>query len=148
MRETPVVFVTGGVHGNEPAGSHAAEQIRHWPVRRGRLIVVPRVNTLGLAAETRWFPLLKDDKKQRDLNRNFPTANRELPHSPVAEALWELVQEQKPDFVIDLHEGFDFHISNPKSVGSSIIFSQTDKRSLLATKMLAAVNATVDDENR
>ena len=143
-----VVFVTGGVHGNEPAGSFAAEQIRHWPVRRGRLIVVPRVNTLGLAARTRWFPPLAGNMEQRDLNRNFPTADRELPQSSVAEALWELVREQKPDFVIDLHEGFDFHVSNPKSVGSSIIFSKTDKRSLLATKMLAAVNATVADENR
>ena len=27
----PTVFITGGVHGNEPAGARAAEQIRHWP---------------------------------------------------------------------------------------------------------------------
>jgi len=144
----PVVFLTGGVHGNEPAGSHAAEQIRHWPIRRGRLIVVPKVNTLGLAAKTRWFPPLNEDTAQRDLNRNFPTSNREFPQSPVAEALWELVESQKPDFVIDLHEGFDFHRSNSKSVGSSIIFSKTDKRMVLAEKMVATVNATVEDQSR
>lgn len=144
----PVVFLTGGAHGNEPAGSHAAEQIRHWPVRRGRLIVVPKVNTLGLAAQTRWFPPLKEDMAQRDLNRNFPTVGRELPQSPVAEALWELVELQKPDFVIDLHEGFDFHRSNSKSVGSSVIFSKTDKRMALARKMVAAVNATVENPRR
>jgi predicted deacylase len=113
------------MHGDEPAGSYAAEQIRHWPIQAGRLVVVPRVNTLGLSAKTRWFPPLKEDTGQRDLNRNFPTADRNLPRSPVAEALWELVEQQKPDFVIDLHEGFDFHSSNPKSVGSSIIFSMT-----------------------
>ena len=96
----PVVFLTGGVHGNEPAGSYAAEQIRHWPIKAGRLIVVPRVNTLGLTAVTRWFPPLEEDKNQRDLNRNFPTIDRELPQSPVAVALWELVEEQKPDFVV------------------------------------------------
>lgn len=144
----PVVFLTGGLHGNEPAGSHAAEQIRQWPVRRGRLIVVPKVNTLGLAAQTRWFPPLNEDMAQRDLNRNFPTAGRELPQSPVAEALWELVELQKPDFVIDLHEGFDFHRSNSKSVGSSVIFSKTDKRMALARKMVAAVNAMVIDPQR
>jgi predicted deacylase/glutamine amidotransferase-like uncharacterized protein len=144
----PVVFLTGGMHGDEPAGSVAAEQIRHWPIRRGRLIVVPKVNKLGLIAETRWFPPLKDDQKRRDLNRNFPTSDREPPLSPVAEALWDLVQQQQPDVVVDLHEGFDFHISNSKSVGSSIIFSKSDKRMMLAEKMLAAVNATVDDQNR
>ena len=144
----PVVLVTGGVHGNEPAGSAAADQIRHWPVRRGRLVVVPKVNTLGLQAETRWFPPLKDDETQRDLNRNFPTADRHLPQSPVAEALWELVNDQQPDFVIDLHEGFDFHISNPKSVGSSIIFSTSEKRRSLADRMLAAVNADIESQDR
>lgn len=144
----PVVFLTGGVHGNEPAGSHAAEQIRHWPIRRGRLIVVPKVNTLGLIAETRWFPPLEKDAAQRDLNRNFPTSGRELPQSPVAEALWELIESQQPDYVIDLHEGFDFHKSNSKSVGSSIIFSRTDQRMALAEKMVAAVNATVGNLQR
>lgn len=144
----PVVFLTGGVHGNEPAGSYAAEQIRHWLIKAGRLIVVPRVNTLGLAAATRWFPPLKDDEDQRDLNRNFPTAVWELPQSPVAAALWELVEEQKPDFVIDLHEGFDFHTSNSESVGSSVIFTNSARRASLAEKMLSAVNATIDDVER
>lgn len=144
----PVVFVTGGMHGDELAGSYAAEQIRRWPIKAGRLVVVPRVNTLGLAAGTRWFPPLKEDENLRDLNRNFPIAERESPQSPVAKALWELVEQQKPDFVIDLHEGFDFHVSNPKSVGSSIIFSKTEKRYSLAEKMIGAVNATVDDDGR
>ena len=27
----PTVLITGGIHGNEPAGARAAEQIRHWP---------------------------------------------------------------------------------------------------------------------
>ena len=44
----PSIVLTGGIHGNEPAGAGAAEQIRHWPLKRGRLIVVPRVNRPGL----------------------------------------------------------------------------------------------------
>ena len=40
----PTLLITAGLHGNEPAGSRAAEQIRHWPIRRGRLVVVPHVN--------------------------------------------------------------------------------------------------------
>jgi predicted deacylase len=144
----PTVLITGGVHGNEPAGSHAANQIRHWPVRRGRLIVVPRVNRLGLEADIRWLPEFRNDKTLRDLNRNFPTAKRPNPVSHLAEALWQFVNEQKPDLVVDLHEGFDFHISNSKSVGSSIIFSASEVRTKHAQAMLAAVNKTVEDENR
>ena len=48
----PTVVLTGGIHGNEPAGAGAAEQIRHWPIKRGRLIVVPSVNRPGLAKGT------------------------------------------------------------------------------------------------
>ena len=33
--EGSIVFITGGIHGNEPAGARAAEQIRHWPIKRG-----------------------------------------------------------------------------------------------------------------
>ena len=43
----PTVLVVGGVHGNEPAGASAAGQIQHWPVKRGRLIVVPRADGPG-----------------------------------------------------------------------------------------------------
>jgi len=39
----PTLLLTAGLHGNEPAGYWAAEQIRHWPLARGRLIVVPSV---------------------------------------------------------------------------------------------------------
>ena len=49
-------MITGGVHGDEPAGAAAAEQIRHWTIRRGTLIVVPRANPPALAAKTRLIP--------------------------------------------------------------------------------------------
>ena len=38
----PTVLVSGGLHGNEPAGYRAAEQIRHWPIVKGSLVVIPR----------------------------------------------------------------------------------------------------------
>ena len=31
--EGPTLPITGGLHGNEPAGNRAAEQIRHWPIQ-------------------------------------------------------------------------------------------------------------------
>jgi hypothetical protein len=143
----PTVLVTAGLHGNEPAGYRAAAQILHWPIRRGTLIVVPRANTPGLQQKTRWLPGEPEDT--RNANRNFPkdgAANhaRSLP----MKALWEIVQEQQPDWVVDLHEGFDFHVANPASDGSSIIYFDSPEMQALATKIQESVNATIVDSQR
>ena len=119
----PTVLITGGIHGNEPAGAAAAKQIHHWPVKQGKLIVIPRINQLGLQADSRWLPQHRNDKKLRDLNRNFPKEEGSFPQGEIATAIWNFTKSLEPDYVIDLHEGFDFHSINPKSVGSSIIFS-------------------------
>ncbi len=144
----PTLVVTGGVHGNEPAGARAAEQIRHWPIQRGRLIVIPRVNKLGLDANLRWLPKFRNDKALRDPNRNFPLKNGEQPRTVPCQELWKFVQQQKPDWVVDLHEGFDFHTSNSKSVGSSLIYLNNKEIDPHAIAMQAAVNKTVTDSKR
>ena len=85
----PTVLVVGGVHGNEPAGASAAGQIQYWPVKRGRLIVVPRANGPGLKAGTRFLPGVS--LKTRDLNRDFQkTDSKDGPIGEPAEALWEI----------------------------------------------------------
>ncbi|TWT35017.1 hypothetical protein KOR42_53100 [Thalassoglobus neptunius] len=144
----PTVLVTGGMHGNEPAGSAAAGQIRHWNIARGKLVVIPSLNRLGLDAEMRWFPVHRNDRSLRDLNRNFPKLENLQPRTLLCETVWEFVESERPDFVFDLHEGFDFPTSNSKSVGSSVIFSPSDEQHHLAQKMLDAVNETVDDDTR
>ncbi|MBP89630.1 MAG: hypothetical protein CMJ64_23450 [Planctomycetaceae bacterium] len=144
----PTVVVTGGVHGNEPAGSLAAKQLLHWPIQRGKLVVVPQANRLGLAANMRWFPLNRNDKVTRDLNRQFPTSEHESPRTDLSKAIWDLVLQHEPDYLIDLHEGFDFHITNPKSVGSSVVYSKSSARDAIAQSMLDVVNRSVSDERR
>jgi predicted deacylase len=145
--EGPTLLITGGLHGNEPASYRAAEQIRHWPIRRGKLLVVPRVNTPGLRQNTRWLP--GEAEATRNANRNFPKSGgpNEARSVPV-KALWEFIREQKPDWVVDLHEGFDFHVVNPKSDGSSIVYFDTSEMQELAAKIHHDVNATIDDPDR
>ncbi len=147
-RPGPTVIVTGGMHGNEPAGATAAEQIRHWEIETGKLIVIPQLNRLGVMADTRWFPPERNKNSLRDMNRNFPTKENPAPSTALAEAVWEFVESINPDYLIDLHEGFDFHIANPKSVGSSLISPKSAKPTELATAMQSAVNETITDENR
>jgi len=149
----PTVIVTGGVHGNEPAGARAAEQIRHWPIACGKLIVIPRVNTAGLAAGKRLIPKAPED--QKDLNRNFPYPGiADEPRGEIAGALWDFVVKQDPDWLFDLHEGYEFNISHQpapgrdKSVGSTIIYDRDQQLDLMAERMLAAANGLVTDPDR
>tara|TARA_Y100000588_G_scaffold202331_1_gene216041 strand:+ start:1830 stop:3323 length:1494 start_codon:yes stop_codon:yes gene_type:complete len=145
--EGPVVFITGGVHGNEPAGARAAEQIRHWTINKGRLIVVPKVNKPGLMADIRYLP--GKPKDLRDLNRNFPKTKQDPTAKDMpASALWELLKASKPDWFIDLHEGYDFHQINSDSVGSSIIDVKGELANAIVPMMLEVVNATIADPKK
>ncbi|MFP6899383.1 MAG: succinylglutamate desuccinylase/aspartoacylase family protein, partial [Opitutales bacterium] len=121
----PVVMIVGGIHGNEPAGARAAEQIRHWPIARGKLVVVPKANWTGLQAGIRFVP--NSPRELRDLNRNFPkTGEGNEVRGSLAAEIWALAKQSKPDWLLDLHEGSDFHQINEKSVGSSIIPTKGD----------------------
>ncbi|MDJ0974082.1 MAG: succinylglutamate desuccinylase/aspartoacylase family protein [Planctomycetota bacterium] len=138
----PTILLVGGVHGDEPAGALAAEQIRHWPLRAGRLVIVPRANVSALAAGRRRTPGVA--KELGDLNRNFPRAGREEgPRGERSTALWKLAVELQPDWVVDLHEGSDFRIRNPKSVGSTVIHTYGARTRVAAELMVRAVNTII-----
>ncbi|MAE45891.1 MAG: hypothetical protein CMJ86_03270 [Planctomycetes bacterium] len=138
--EGPCVLIVGGMHGNEPSGAAAAEQISTWDIKAGTLIIVPRANVLALNANQRRTPGLKGEAG--DLNRAFPLQDEV--RAGLATDIWSLVTTYEPDWVIDLHEGFDFHRSNSKSVGSSVIHSNHDQARALAKKIIATVDATID----
>ena len=139
----PTVFIVGGVHGNEPAGAAAAETIHHWPIKAGRLVVIPRANVPGLEANKRNIPDLETNLS--NLNRNYPRAGQtdSKARGELAQAIWKIANDNKVDWVLDLHEGYDFHQLNEKSVGSSIICFPLPAGQAAADEMLAAVNATI-----
>jgi predicted deacylase len=140
----PTVMIVGGAHGNEPAGAHAAEVISQWSLTHGKLVVVPRANVPALAANKRLTPGLSTNLS--NLNRNFPRAGIAEPaRGELAEAIWALALEHKPDWMLDLHEGFDFNLVNDKSVGSSVIVTPDAKGKAAADVMLMAVNRTITD---
>lgn len=66
----PTLLVTGGIHGNEPAGVLACERVmahlrKHQPAMRGRFVAL-RGNRQALAEQCRFL--------QRDLNRGWSQA--------------------------------------------------------------------------
>lgn len=140
----PTVMIVGGAHGDEPAGAAAAETIRHWPITRGKLVVVPRSNVPALEAGKRYTP--GHSTNLNNLNRNYPRAGTtEPPREGIATDIWQLALAHKPDWLLDLHEGFDFHQINSNSVGSSVIASPIERGLIAADMMLAAVNETITE---
>jgi len=146
-RDGPTVVITGGVHGDEPAGAAAAEQIRHWPIVCGTLVVLPRSNPPALAARSRTIP--DTAAAQNNLNRNFPKARQ--PGPPLgeqAQAIWQWLHDLQPAWVVDLHEGLGIRAAGSKSVGSSVIVSPNAEADQAVEQMLAAVNATIDRDDK
>ena len=139
----PTVFIGGGAHGDEPAGAAAAEAIRHWPIVRGKLVVVPRANVPALKANKRSIP--GAPRAEGNLNRNYPLSSSDTPRGTPAREIWALVLEQQPDWLLDLHEGYDFHQVNSNSIGSSILGSAHTNCETAGRLMLKAINDTIPE---
>ena len=123
----PTVMIVGGVHGDEPGGAAAANQIRTWPITKGTLVVIPSAAPQALDAGTREIPL------EGNLNRNFPGVGESITATTgsTATALWAFVRQFSPQWLIDMHEGIGFANDEASdSVGSSIIHKRA--RSTLA----------------
>ena len=66
----------------------------------------------------------------------------------LAAALWEFIESSGPDWLIDLHEGTDFHQINSESVGSSIIDVKGEAAESVVPRMLQVVNAEISDPKK
>lgn len=138
----PTVMIVGGVHGDEPGGAAAANQIRTWPITKGTLVVIPSAAPQALDAGTREIPL------EGNLNRNFPGVGESITATTgsTATALWAFVRQFSPQWLIDMHEGIGFANDEASdSVGSSIIHMNESVTNTQVTRMLAAVNAGITD---
>jgi len=139
----PCIGLLGGVHGNEPAGSVALENLvgGHWPLslKRGKLIVIPSANQCGLANNSRLQPGMKN----RDLNRNFTSeGGTDYKSRQIADAF------QDCDLVIDIHEGWGFHNIHPTSLGSTISPTETPRTQFVASEMVREVNNTIREPSK
>lgn len=144
----PTVLVMAGIHGNEPAPPQAVASLSTLELRRGRLIVVPEANRRALAASSRHTP----GDRFLDLNRNFPIASRPEPRGVLATSLWRLLEQTRPDWVIDVHEGFDFRRQNPKSVGNSVTYVPHARvgacTARLGRALVTSMNRTIEHESK
>ena len=130
----PTALILGGVHGNEPAGAVAAERICSFAPVRGRLVVVPRINPLGLERNIRYLP------EFGDMNRAYPPSGENTPAEKMGEAIISLMERYKISLFIDLHEARTFHRLDKTSLGQTLLFADNSVSATLAMDAVDRVN--------
>lgn len=94
------LLVFGGIHGDEPGGYFSSEILCDIDLKKGNLIIVPRVNFPGVMTNRREI--------YGDMNRKF--IDKEYPKDPdagVIKILKGLMQES--DIFINQHDAYGFH---------------------------------------
>ena len=142
----PSVLVLGGVHGNEPGGWLAAEEIAEWVPARGTLAVVPRANVLATQVLERTLPELGD------LNRLYPGSyTAELPMARMAAQIVNAASYFAVELVLDLHESWAFYVERGQNggtafLGQTITSGPGPDREAFAEPLASAFNARIEVE--
>lgn len=144
--EGPTLFVLGGVHGNEPGGWLAADEIASWEPARGSLLVTPRANVLAIAV------LQRTTAELGDLNRLYPGApDAELPMARMAAQIVDAARRYEADVVLDLHESWGFYAERGENQGTAFLGQTMTTgpsldRTPLARTLADLVNAQIEVE--
>ena len=114
----PVLMVLGGVHGNEPGGWMAAEDVASWSPAAGGLIVLPLANRIAASN------FVRTTDELGDLNRLYPGSPvSTLPMERLAAEIVAVAREFGVDVVLDLHESWAFY--NGRSQNGTAFLGQT-----------------------
>jgi hypothetical protein len=114
-----------GTHGNEPAGTIAlralatALSVGNYKLPKGSLRIIPAINQWGLDHNIRYHNDFIGILPKSDINRNYQASGGT---ENISQMVIDLTQNA--DLVIDFHEGWGYHIIQPKSMGSTL--SPTD----------------------
>jgi predicted deacylase len=133
----PAVMILGGVHGSEPAGAAAAEKLLSTVIKKGTLIIVPRVNNLALRAGKRTLPDIGD------VNRAAPGRANGNPDERIANEIMSMLKQYEVSLLIDMHEALDFTYDNKSSLGQSILPVVNPRSRALADAAILYVNKSL-----
>jgi predicted deacylase len=148
----PTVLIVGGTHGNEPAGTIAIHRLNNTlksgkvEIKKGKLILIPEVNKCGLSLNTRFLPanlLSLGLTGSVDINRGYDS---EAPGCEISQNVGCAVNQA--DWVIDLHEGWGFHQTDPDSMGSGVYYGNTPESKEFSMEATALLNEQLNPEKR
>jgi hypothetical protein len=130
----PTALVVGGIHGDERPGYRAAGRFVGAEPAAGTVVVVPRANRVAIEAGTR-------TGEHGDLNRQFPTG--EAPTSPLARAIWGVVERRDPDVVVDLHRSVGLYAYHDAAVGQAVFPTDVADAPAVAARVVETLNEDV-----
>lgn len=144
--EYPKILIDAGIHGDEIAGIYACDSILNFiNVKNGTVILVPRVNLPAIKKGVRGDNV--------DLNQVFPgNENGSLYEEKLAYDFMKIIEELKPDVVINLHEAwtkFDKNLyekKKDKSFGQTFI-TNSEEHSDYLLNVLFNVNQKINNED-
>jgi len=100
----PTLLIIAGIHGDEAGGYMTAERYVNLKLKKGNLIVVPRLNGPAIDAGKRCG-------LGGDMNRLFSLPrDHSNPDTKVVNLVKQLIRHS--DYVLNLHQGYDFF--NPR----------------------------------
>ncbi len=133
----PTALIQAGIHGDEVAGVHALQELLEEGLApaRGRLLVVPVMNTPAYRHRTRAAP------GGLDLNRSFPgDASAPEVELRLARQFMDLVLDERPALVATLHESWKrFHPEVPQSFGQTVVYG-VEPRPTVVDRVVTAMN--------
>lgn len=150
----PVLLIFGGIHGDEVAGYLAAERYINVEVKRGKLLIVPRLNAPAISKGTR-------HGLGGDMNRLFhlPQNSKSPPDAKVVNLAQSLIKQA--DYVLNLHQADGFYSPvwvsperNPRKWGQcnvidAPVFDLPNGERLeilsFAQKLVDSANAKIED---
>jgi len=100
--EGPTLLIFGGIHGDEKGGYLAADRYTNLNVRKGTLVVVPRLN----------LPAIREERREGidgDMNRLFHLSDdsQTLQDSKVVNLAKSLIKDA--DYILNLHQADGFY---------------------------------------
>ena len=146
----PTVFILGSVHGNEPAGTTTSYNLireiiqKQINIKRGKVIFLPLPNPLGYK-----FYLRNQMKLfNSDINRNFTNNGQDRMSQLIVKI------SKMSDYIIDLHEGWDYHRVNKNSIGSTISIMNKFKTlsdiqlDIILKNIIKNINNKIDEDSK
>jgi hypothetical protein len=135
------VMFLGGVHGNEPGGWLAADEVATWSPLNGSLLVIPRANIVATHAFQRTLPELGD------LNRLYPGSPDGLPMERMAATILGIAREFGVDLLIDMHESWGFYVERTQNgtayLGQTVTSSSGPESATIVPALLARANPRI-----
>ncbi len=135
------VFIVGGIHGNEIAGIEVAKKIVEEKYIWANMVIIPMASIEACRLETR------NPYYMMDLNRTFPGKKSGTDTEILAYEIFRVIELEKPDFVIDLHEWNRLHDEDSSLLTHGLILSSVEgKLWKSAEKVYNEYNRLNDEE--